>query len=346
MILVIQNKLLHYRRPFYNELAKIDEVVVLHSGQSNRTDCDSYREIVVNAHNFGPFVWQSGILRTIESLKPAAVIAMFDVRWISSLYAMMWSDRKVNWIWWGLDEGKSSFALKIKLAIARRNNPIVFYTSDARERFIRMGLKSDRLFVGNNTFHVPNRRRCYESEVKDCFINVGSLDARKMNEVALLAFRNILRITDRELYFVLIGCGPDRNRLSRLIEEYGLIGKVVLEGDINEPDKLAEYYDRAIASVSYGQAGLAVLQSMAFGVPFITHRNAISGGEKSNIEHGVNGFFCENSGEFESFMLQLATDPKSVRDLGKGAYDYYSRNCTIQNMVSGFSQALKLLKSQ
>ena len=38
---------------------------------------------------------------------------------------------------------------------------------------------------------------------------------------------------------------------------------VEMIGRVEDPDTLARYYDEAVASVSFGQAGLAVLQSMA-----------------------------------------------------------------------------------
>ena len=57
--------------------------------------------------------------------------------------------------------------------------------------------------------------------------------------------------------------------------------------------QLATLYANSIASVSFGQAGLAVLQSFANSVPLVTKNGAVSGGEIDNIEHGVNGLLIK-----------------------------------------------------
>lgn len=113
-------------------------------------------------------------------------------------------------------------------------------------------------------------------------------------------------------------------------------------GKINDPEKLKEYYQHAIVSVSFGQAGLAVLQSLGYGVPFLTKLNAISGGEKSNIKNNVNSVFCEdNQRSLEQSLVKLCTDIDYSRALGKAAFDHYSEYCTIENMTQGFLDAIE-----
>ncbi|MBW7835264.1 MAG: glycosyltransferase family 4 protein [Sphingomonadales bacterium] len=342
MILVIQNKLLHYRRPFYNELCKHFEVAVLHSGEPNCNPGDKYKEIIVPVRKIGPFWWQQRLLETLSTLPIEAIIAMFDVRWLNIMLAMYRWDHKIPWIWWGLDKGASTLALKAKLWIAHRDNPIVFYNHLSLEYFNRLGLERDKLFLANNTFHVPDRVPCFTYPIKNKFINVGSLDARKQNDITIQAFNKVLQKTGRDLQYIIIGEGPERENLQSLIVKEGLVDKVVLAGSINNPKVLEKYYKEAIASVSFGQAGLAVLQSMAFGVPFLTKKNAISGGEMANIKSGENGILSEdNPQSLAEHMLRLAVDMDFARSLGEGAYAYYSQYCTVEKMAEGFLQALK-----
>lgn len=340
MMLVIQGQLPHYRRAFFNELSKHDDVLVIHSGAPNRRGEDRFRECVLPASNVGPFNFQSGLFDVIEDENPDTIVAMFDIRWISTVRAMFRYDRKINWIWWGLDEGGSTLALMVKCLLARRDNPIVFYNSTVLSRFLELGLNKRKLFVANNTFHVENSVPCFNHLVKDKFINVGTLDVRKQNDVTIRAFKTILEQTKRDLTLVLIGDGQDRNRLERVIAEEGLNGRVILIGRIENPELLVSYYQEAIASVSFGQAGLAVLQSMAFGVPFVTKTTAISGGEKHNIIHEVNGIFCQDSQEsLECEMRRLVESPDFARELGRSAYEYYQHHASVENMVEGFLYA-------
>jgi glycosyltransferase involved in cell wall biosynthesis len=341
MIFIIQNTIPHYRKAFYNELAKHFEVTVLHSGSRTSVADDRYNERILVATKIGPLYFQRHLVDAIRRTRPDAVIAMCDIRWLSIVRAMYTFDRHLPWIWWGLDEGASSWAFKVKLRIAERPNPIVFYSTHSLERCARAGVDRGKLFVANNTFHVPTRTRAYRHPTKSTFINVGSLDSRKDNATTIRVFKRVLAASGLDLQYILIGDGPERDALQQLITSEGLTGSVVLAGQMNDPESLCAYYQEALASVSYGQAGLAVLQSFAFGVPFVTKADAISGGEKHNIRTGINGWLCsEDPRTLEAAMLRFANDPQWARQLGKNAFDYYSTHCTIENMVNGFLLAL------
>ena len=94
--------------------------------------------------------------------------------------------------------------------------------------------------------------------------------------------------------------------------------------------------------MSFGQAGLAVLQSMAFGVPFITKRNAISGGEKYNIVDENNGIFCaDDMNSLVDAMSRLIVDPGYAKLLGVNAFTHYRDKASVSLMVDGFRAALK-----
>lgn len=341
MILVIQGWLPHYRLELFNALAAIENVAVVHSGEPARRDGDLFEEVVLPVKPLGPFMLQQGILDVIEARQPRAIIAMFDVRWVNTVRAMYRFDRRLKWVWWGLDRGRSDWATKVKLLFARRPNPIVFYNEVTRAAFSSDLGPRVPLFVANNTFHVPNRAECFRNPVKNRIINVGSLEARKENGVTIRVLKKICDDTGADIRFSLIGDGPDRATLTALVAELGMQDRVELVGRIDAPSELARYYAEAIASVSFGQAGLAVLQSMAFGVPFLTKENAVSGGEKHNISDGETGIIVKDDPvALEAALRRLFADPDAARRLGEAAYHYYSEAATVENMVANFVKAI------
>lgn len=341
MILIIQGRLPHYRRDFFNALCDVDKVTVAHSGKPVSKLGDRFAEIILPQIRVGSFRLQRGLFDLIESSRPNTIISMFDIRWLNSVRAMYYYDRQVHWVWWGLDRGKSLLALRVKLAIAQRPNPIVFYNNASRARFSDYIADSDKMFVANNTSHVPQRIKAYNSAIKNRFINVGSLDARKQNDVTIRAFANVIHATNADICLTFIGGGPERSKLQALAYALGIGDRVELLGEINNSDLLSRYYAEAYASISFGQAGLAVLQSMAFGVPFVTKRDAVSGGEKFNIVDGVNGYLCEDAqSAVESIMRNLIASPNVARQLGRAAYEYYSTDATVENMVANFQDAI------
>lgn len=341
MIIFIQGALPHYRNGFFNEMAKHDDIVVVHSGKSNVCDSDKFRECILPLVNIGPFKLQKGLFEFIKQEKPDVIIAMFDIRWIYSVILMYISRSNIKWIWWGMDKGQSKLALTLKLLIAKRNNPIVFYNNYIKKIMVRKGVKDEKCFVANNTFYVAGALPCFDNPIKDTFINVGSLNFRKQNDVTIRAFKRILLRVNLDLKLVFIGDGGERKVLEDLVKKEGLLGNVIFTGQIENTNKLTKHYQTSIASVSFGQAGLAVLQSMAYGVPFVTKENAVSGGEKHNIIDGVNGLLCDDSPKsLELAMLHLIQNKDYARLLGNEAYEYYHKFATIENMAENFIKAI------
>ena len=341
MIVVIQNQLPHYRRAFFNKLCDVEKVLVIHSGKRAATEVDRFAEVIVPQCKAGPFNLQLGLSDVIREYSPSKVIASFDIRNLMSFVLKVQLSSRVKWIWWGLDKGASKAALRIKTWLAHGGSPIVFYNSTVRDLFVAQGLPPDKLFVANNTFHVENHRSFHEHKPKDIFINVGTLDPRKQNDVLIRAFKAVLEKTGRDLSLYLIGDGRDRDVLTSLIYELKLADRVFLTGKIEDPAVLEGYYARALASISFGQAGLAVLQSMAFGVPFVTKQSAVSGGEKYNIIDDYNGIFCnDDPRSLEQAMLRLVENEATARTMGANAYTYYRDRASVDGMVEGFRVAL------
>ena len=128
-VVIIQNKIPHYRISFYNELAKHYNITIFHSSKKN-IENDNFRCIRLDVKEIGSFKIQKNLFKNIQKLSPDHIIIMFDIRWIMSLFLLLRTDSKI--IWWGLDEGQSSnwllkkIALKIKL-IFYKNSSIVFW---------------------------------------------------------------------------------------------------------------------------------------------------------------------------------------------------------------------------
>lgn len=341
-ILIIQNKILHYRKPVYNLLSEYYEVTVLHSGAASVNENDLYKEIITNTLKVGPFYVQKDVISEIKKNKYDIFLVMFDIRWIKNILGFYFFQKRRRWIWWGLDTGKTRVADWLKCIVCRGPAPIVFYSESVKNIFIKKGLEQKKLFVANNTFHVEERKKCYQSAIKDTLLFVGSLDFRKKNDTLIRVFSNIVDKIPKRISLTVIGEGSQKKHLIDLARNLNISHKVIFLGKINDTAELLNYYKKAIVSISYGQAGLSVLQSFAYGVPFVTKKNAITGGERGNIVDGVNGILCgDNESVFEDTLLKLCTGQINYRQMGENAYEYYSRHCTLRCMVDGLVKAVE-----
>lgn len=340
-ILIEYNYILHYRKPLFNILSSYYDVTVLHSGEKSVLDCDKYKEIITPVKKIGSFYYQQGILNEIRR-EYDIIIILFDIRWINSLICMPFHHKKAKTILWGAWITKNLIANKIRIWLSNRVFANVFYTYASKKDFIDTGVINRNLYVANNTFHVDERIRSFESLNKDSILFVGSLDRRKQNDILLKSFANIITQIPSNINLRIIGEGSELKNLKNIVEFLGLKNRVEFIGKITETKILKNYYKSAIVSVSFGQAGLSVLQSLGYGVPFLTKKNAISGGEIFNVKHGVSGILCEDSiDSLDIELSMLCNNIAYARKLGEQAWYYYGHYCTMENMAQGFIDAIE-----
>lgn len=226
--------------------------------------------------------------------------------------------------------------------LSKKVDANIFYTQKSRIEFVKLGLNQKKTFVANNTFDVGKRIKSYENNIKNKILFVGSLDIRKQNDILVNAFANIQTKIADDIELIIIGEGNERERLLNIVENKNIKNKVRFVGKVIDTEILKDFYKEAIVSVSFGQAGLSVLQSLGYGVPFMTKENAISGGEKTNIINRENGIFCQDSQEsLEYCLTEICNNIDFAKKLGEKAYFHYSEYCTIQNMNQGFLDAIE-----
>jgi len=341
-VLIIYNYILHYRKPLFNMLSEKYHVTVIHSGNETVSDDDKYEEIIVPVFKFGPLYYQKGVLPLLKNGEYDIVIALFDVRWLSTLVSLLYKKRTEKFIWWGAWITGNKLANATRIFLTRKAHANIFYTAEARNQFIDAGVRKDLVYVANNTFDVGEPIQAYKHEMKNRILFVGSLDERKQIDDLIQAFQSVLEKIPSNILLTIIGEGSEQDKLKRLVQVGGLENRVLFIGKITDVSKLRDYYRQAIFSVSYGQAGLTVLQSLGYGVPFVTKINAISGGEKSNIQHNQNGYFCEASiSSLASYIVRLCNNLDLARSLGRNAHNYYQDYCTMSNMNQGFLDAIE-----
>ena len=341
-ILLGYNYILHYRIPLFNLLSKKYDLTVLHSGDSTLKPNDKYKEIIFKVKKLGPFFIQKGILSEVNKEKYDYIILPFDLRWINTIISIYLRNKKAKLILWGAWMTNSAIANRARIFLSKKADANLFYTQQARTDFINSGIDSENTFVANNTFDVGERIKAFEYEIKDQLLFVGKLDERKENEILIKAYANIINKIPSHIQLTIIGDGFEMEKLKRLVKKENIEHKVIFVGSIIDPKILQTYYKKAIVSVSFGQAGLSVLQSLGYGVPFLTKENAVSGGEMTNIKHRINGILCkDNIFSLEKALIELCNNNEFANRLGRNAYDYYSKYCTIENMNQGFLDAIE-----
>lgn len=106
------------------------------------------------------------------------------------------------------------------------------------------------------------------------------------------------------------------------------------------------YFFRSILCISPKQAGLSVLKSMGYGVPFVTRKDAITGGEINNIMDGVNGIFYHSLNELADVIIDVRCHPENFKRMSENARTYYLQNASIEKMAHGFIDATNFVQKK
>lgn len=350
-VLLIQEYIAHYRMPIFNMLAECVDLTVIYSeGElpSNARFTALYipkKTIPINL-----LIKRTAVTISKKSYYKIAkdfdvVISIAYYRWIDMIM-LEFLPHRYKLIYWGIGVAASygvpydssvSFA-KETFRHAKIVDAMLFYSDYPVRKYISMGLSPHKLFVANNTVEVESMP--YVSEGRDSILFIGTLYKEKKVDELIKAYIVAYKLNRNIPRLIIIGDGEERYYLEKLVIDSNMCTKVSFVGRITDENILRDYFSKSLLCVSPNQAGLSVLKSMGYGVPFVTCKEAITGGEIFNIKDGINGILVRDFYDLVDIIGRSATNPEWCLRLGKSAYDFYHEYRRPQDMVQGFLDAL------
>jgi glycosyltransferase involved in cell wall biosynthesis len=344
-VVILQDAISDYRKPFFNALAEHFEVHVVHAGRATVGPSDRYRECVVPARPLGPFRLQplGPILRSLAPL--AAVIVIFDLRWPSAL-AAAWRAHGARRLLWGHRYSHRAVVNRLRDMLMRRCDGVIQYGDEETAEMLRRGLPRERIFIAPNTIAVANHEDC-SGQPKHSFLFVGRLQPRKRLDELVQAFADVCPELPPHTRLELVGDGDILGELQALAERRGIAQRVLFHPATTDAALLKTLFARALAYVSPDSVGLGVLHAFAYGVPVVTGNPRGSqqtgfrhGPEFGNLRDGENALLFSDHAGLCRQLLALATQPALAARLGHAAYLHYAGQRRIEHMVDGFRRAI------
>lgn len=349
-VLIVQNQVPHYRSVLFDELSKEFDLSVFTSRTVRYPKINFSKKY---SNLFKTAFFNFYLLRHIFKHHYDVVVIGDDLRHIWLLFFRMvlgriWSVK--GWVIWGVG-GRSTYGPlgTLKRLMFRANDILLFYDHNSKAEYIaRFPSVGARSRVAVNTVSASKFNYLASEENKKLkdnsksfnIINVGSINERKRNDVLVDVVHDLVKNHGKSIQVYFVGNGPQKLFLSRQIDHLKLSKNVFLYDAIEENSKLLLHYLNSDVCVSYGQIGLTVLQSFAHSVPVITHRNAISGGETSNIIHGFNGFLVDNESDLKEKILLLMNQRKLLDMFKTNARCTFNRNASMSAYVANFKSAI------
>lgn len=184
--------------------------------------------------------------------------------------------------------------------------------------------------VDTDFFH-PNKLNNQPTKLLR-LITVGRLVKVKGHQFCIGAVHQLIK-RGFDVSLTIIGEGPERNNLNRLITEYKLDDKIFMKGGKTQDEVRQALWEHDVYLLTAivlpdgrrETQGLATLEAQACGLPVIVFD---SGGVKYTLEDGVSGFVCEEY-DVESIVakiIKLINNPSLLAKMSNQAVTFVKEN--------------------
>ena len=309
-------------------------------------------------------LWHAHGLRTLAQGRFDLVVHQLEAKFLSLPVAMASQKlRGGKMILWGKGDAgtKKSPVLdwfnrqSVKLADAA-----VFYDEAMRKRYIERGFPADSLFVAHNSLDLsPIEAQLgawSPQEIKDfrhrqglgdgpVLLNVGRIMERKRLDVLLSAAARLLPDFPG-LKLVIVGEGPDTQRLRALAQRFGLEEILQFPGRIIGEENIAPWFLSCDAVVNPGSIGHLATHAHAYGRPLLTcDDRSMHGPEYEILVDGVTGYAFQLD-DLHGLVRKLSIllrDKPLREEMGNAARLRAAETHGIHFTVNGFLRAAEYL---
>ena len=344
-VLIYQQIIPHYRSSIFDLLGEKYDLTVAYTGD---TVCPgkNYKVQKVHSHRI-PKIGYFHDTKLISLLRNSdVVIGMLGPGCIDIDNSKL-INNKIKIIKWGIGVSASydtpfdSIDMTKKfLKIINRSDAVIFYSDYPRNKYSKAGIPLEKMFVANNTVSVdPIDIRTN----KDSILFIGSLYKQKRVDLLIDSYYKALQDRPNLPSLIIIGDGDQKGILMDKVKQLGVDHKIFFLGAVNDDSVLRKYFSNALACISPNQAGLSVLKSMGYGVPYITAKGAITGGEIFNIVNDETGVLLDDLNCMDRILIDINDNTEKYILMGENAKNYYLRERTPQQMVKGFIDAIEFV---
>lgn len=260
--------------------------------------------------------------------------------WIVSLVRRILGRRTILWGHVYSRSGKDNWIRRFQRALA---NGMIVYTEEQKRILL------ENLQYGGEAYAAPNAlypeaemQPVDNSFLRNSFIYVGRLVKDKKPLIMVSAFAAALPELPGDSKLLIVGDGPERFEIEKLIARLGVSDRVQLFGHVAGYEAVRAIYQQALASLSPGYVGLSITQSLGFGVPMIYSRDEPHAPEIVSAKEGWNSlaFQTDSCQDLSEKMIQIYTERDAWKQRTQEIAIECRRNFSVEKMVQEFVRAI------
>ncbi|MCE5268502.1 MAG: glycosyltransferase [Planctomycetaceae bacterium] len=239
-----------------------------------------------------------------------------------------------------VDPWKSRLKLAIDRAMACRSRAVVVNSDGVRDFYVQHGTPAERIRVIPNGVVLPSppdstRRQLLAElglpEGSRIIGWVGRLWPQKRLEDAIWA-ADLLKVIRHDVHLLVIGDGPQRDRLHRYREQVRIADRVHFLGQRSDVPRLMPHFDLLWSSSGYEGQSNAILEAMAAGVPVVATDIP---GTRDLVLPGVTGYLVPvgSRAGLAKYAERLLNDSALAARLGAAARQRVEQEFSVQHMI-------------
>ena len=346
-ILLISNKVLHYRIKIYNyihfKLREEGYEFILLTNMI-QTNSDEKPEFTALTEPFNYFKYKN----RINEIDPDIVILFLHLKNLMMLPLIInLKFRKIPVIYWnhGINQKDPNNLFKnlIYYKIHNMVDGILLYSPNEKKYIKRRN--HNKVYVANNTIVFDdnlypikqnNDEIKKELDVKADFniLFVG----RETKYKKLNAIIDIVKsYNNKNIGLLIVGPLLNRDKTLKAIKKYPQIKYL---GEIYNKNLLARIYWISDIFCIPGANGLGLNEAMFWGLPCLTLKKELHGPEIWYLKHGENGYLVNNIQDLSEVILKLYNDKDLLNRLRKNSRKIILSKGHIKNMYQGFHEVI------
>jgi len=164
---------------------------------------------------------------------------------------------------------------------------------------------------------------------------VARLDPVKNQRMLLDAAARIMQ-QDADVRVLLVGDGPERAQLERLVDELGIQERVLFTGFQPQPGDYMQAMDVFLLTSWTEGTSMTLLEAMSLGLPCVA---TAVGGNPEIVEDGVTGRLvpCDDADSLYQCLRELRASPGELVRMGQQGLAHFRDRFTVARMVGAYA---------
>jgi len=230
----------------------------------------------------------------------------------------------------------------LRTIVLRSVDRVIAVSNATRNLALSCGAPNNKVVVVYNAvdesiFHPRSKTLCRLKlnipQNSKVILSVGNLIPRKGFSYLIRAFPIILTKIPNAI-LIIIGDGPQRDELIRIVKNLKLEDKVIFTGRITTDD-LCSYYGAAdvfvLPSLHEGHA-VVLLEAMSSGLPVVATN---IGGNLETVSDGKNGYLVEpkNVDQLADAVVKILSNEKRTHEYGNASLRIYKEKFSEEKQI-------------